>query len=348
MLSTPASAPSACRRALVALATVALVASALLVASPSPIWSYLTWLADTYKSTFTPMPPSPYSHFRAVASHRLLFCVIDKNANSAFSDVLCSLARADDDESSGWWWRWLVTHRRTWADFELGCSWSSTYFAYQGLSERRLRAAFAHDAAESGWRSFVFVRDPLERFLSGYLSKCTPGHDLDHEICEAVFGGFNVSFEEAVAVVNATGAAADFAPGLAGNHFRRQSSFCDGAVGRGEFDTTYVLSRATSRRDVADMLTRVGVPRPLGGAVPAFDYHFPPTAAREQQQGGSFAHSTRAGGRVRRYFTDPALVRVLLRHYALDYRQLPLPVPEWAVELVGEDFVRGEVLGRAR
>lgn len=41
---------------------------------------------------------------------------------------------------------------------------------------------------ELPWTSAVFVRDPLERFLSGWFSKCTPGHDLDREVCTALFG----------------------------------------------------------------------------------------------------------------------------------------------------------------
>ena len=37
---------------------------------------------------------------------------------------------------------------------------------------------------------------------------------------------------------------------------------------------------------------------------------------------------------------DEKLVRGVLRHYAVDYRQLRLPVPAWAVQLAGADYVR--------
>ena len=65
--------------------------------------------------------------------------------------------------------------------------------------------AFNHESGED-WTSAVFVRDPLERFLSGYISKCTDNHDPDRYICARVFGARDASFARAVAVM---GAAAD-------------------------------------------------------------------------------------------------------------------------------------------
>lgn len=300
---------------------------------------YLTWLYDTSLSTIDPIPASAMSDFRVVPSHRLIFCRIDKNANTAFADLLCSLSH----ESQPSWLRWIATHWRTWADFELGCTWSSTHPMRQGMSEKRFWSAFQHE--EPGWTSAAFVRDPLDRFLSGYLSKCTPDHDLDHEICVEVFGDFPVSFAHAVAVLNATDA--DFAPGWATNHFRRQSSFCDGAIADGRIDHTYVLDRTTSRRDMLAVLARAGVSAEMAvDAVPALDYHFPPlqqrpqTAQEQAETVGPFEHSTHAEKQRESYFSDPAHVRLLLRHFAPDYHILPIPVPPWAAEVVGEDYVR--------
>jgi hypothetical protein len=304
------------------------------------------------------MPGGPLSHFRAVAARRLIFCAIDKNANSAFADLLCSLSRARPaaEEASPLQQlrRWLVTHLRTWADFELGCSWSSTYFEYQGLSVAQLRRAMASHGADASdaasWQSFVFVRDPLERFLSGYISKCQPGHDMDNEVCEQVFGAYPISFARAVAVVNASGTRFADPPGWAANHFRLQSTFCNGSVGRGEFGHTWLLERTTSRRLAGEMLRRVGVHSP-SEQVGAYDYHFPPPAegmrtpaeaAADEASGGSFDHSTHAERQRARYLSDPAHVRVLLEHYAPDYRTIPgLSVPRWVVEKLGTEYVRG-------
>ena len=214
-----------------------------------------------------PMQTSSVNFFRVVPDRKLLFCDIAKNANQAFSDLLCSLMRASEQPA---WKRSLAAQLRTWDDFEQGCTWISTNPASVGLSEADTWAAFDHQLP--GWTSAVFLRDPLERFLSGYRSKCEPGHDPDRHVCGYVFGSNDAPFEQAVRVINATDG--DLKRGTAEDHFRLQSAFCDGAVGEGRFDVYYLLDRATSREDVADMLKRVGVDAP-SAATAAFDYHFP-------------------------------------------------------------------------
>ena len=191
--------------------------------------------------------------------------------------------------------------------------------------------------------------------------------------CLRSFGAPDASFARAVEVISAI--EGDVADGLAEDHFRLQSVFCNGTVGRGEFDHYFVLDRASSRRRVAQMLAEVGISRPAE-LTRAFDYHFPappplppplpplppspspspdlasaltPASQRAQKPrpgcaegGGSFDHVTDASRSVRAYYTRPELVRGVLRHYAVDYRSLPgLRVPEWAVSLAGEEYVRG-------
>ena len=212
----------------------------------------------------------PLSKVRVLRSHRLIFCAIEKNANTAFEDLLCSLSHRSDPV----WMRWLTSGWvaatwRTWADFELPCFWSATRPERQGLSPEATWRAFYHrqPSGEPRWTSAVFVRDPLERFLSGWLSKCTPDHDLDREVCAQVFGSRNASFERAVSVIDAM-TAADFGAGVAEDHFRLQSAFCNGTVGRREFDHYHTLDRRTSRELTAEMLGLVGLGYRPRGVVP--------------------------------------------------------------------------------
>ena len=357
---------------------VSLTLLALLTPPHGFLFLYLTWRWDTWHNQAMPPSPPSIDHFRVVPTHRLIFCLIDKNANSAFADSLCSLAR----EGRPAWRRFIDTHWRTWADFELGCSWTSTSAAAQNVSAAALWRAFRHEVP--GWVSAVFVRDPLERFLSAYLSKCTPGQDPDYEVCQNVFGHKYVSLAHAVTVIQARNGK-DFSPGWAQGHFRHQRSFCNGTVGTpGAFDRTYVLDRGTSRRDMDDLLHRIGVNLSRVATVaPAVDYHFPsivpwpppvtsmavgkegsllgteaaiamaeggttsaPADKGEPPHGlphdGSFDHSTHAETRLKSYLSDPAMVRALLAHYAPDYKALPQlgGVPMWATELVGEEYVR--------
>ena len=238
---------------------------------------------------------------------------------------------------------------RTRDDFELGCSWFSAAPSNQGLSNAHVEAVLRHEVW--GWTSAVFVRDPLERFLSGYISKCTPGHDPDRFICERAFGATNATFAQAVAKVAALAAAGrDFPHGSAGDHFRRQSAFCGGSVGRGEFDLYYTLHRETSRRDAIDMLQHVGIADPPA-AVPSFDADFPPPgeALASPRAGGD--HVTHAAEQRARYYgnpADPKLVRALLSYFGPDYYNLPVEVPRWAVDAIGSNEVARLVYGNGR
>jgi hypothetical protein len=167
------------------------------------------------------------------------------------------------------------------------------------------------------------------------------------QVCTKVFGSSDASLAHAVAVINAT--VGDVGPGLAEDHFRLQSAFCSGAVGSQGFDRYYLLDSATSRANVADMLSAVGITEPAE-ATAAFDYHFKPpprqlTASKRADvgvDGPLFAHATGAHTLVEQYFSDPALVKAVLHHYAVDYRNLAqvLRVPPWAAEAVGEAYLR--------
>ena len=244
---------------------------AALVAAPTALFvafhNYSFWIIHAGRH-------SSASGFRISPAQRLLFCSIEKNANSAFSDLLCSMNHAGGAGTTSWWQR-LAARVRTTDDFELGCTWVSANAHNVGMSDDAVWRAFRHETHDR-WLSAVFVRDPLERFLSGYLSKCTPHHDPDRYICKRIFGARNASFVHAVGVMAHAGATGrDLPAGTPGDHFRRQSSFCNGAVGSGGFDAMYVLHRSTSRRDVLEMLRRVGI-TDASAAVPSFEHHFPP------------------------------------------------------------------------
>jgi hypothetical protein len=290
------------------------------------------------------MPGSPVRDFRLAPRHGLLLCTIEKAANSALCDLACSLERTG---AHARWWDRLAAQVRTPDGFELGCTWNTANAATLGLSDADVWRAFRHGTAagQSNWTSAVFVRDPLERFLSGYISKCTDGHDPDRYICRRVFGRTDAPFASAVATMGrAAAAGADLPRGAPEDHFRLQSSFCGGAVGRGEFDRTYVLERTTSHATVGELLRAVGVAEPE--AVPAYAYHFPRAGEALHQTYANGEHMTDAHSAARRaeYYGDgpeaAELVRTLLRFYAPDYAALPLQVPAWAVAKSGEEFVR--------
>jgi hypothetical protein len=145
---------------------------ALLLLPSSPSRLSLTWQLQSCVR----LGRQATDKIRIVPERKLLFCAIEKNANTAFEDLLCSLTY----EHYPSWVRWVFSTWRTWANFELQCFWGATFPPNQGVSLSAAYAALRHE--EPGWVSAVFVRDPLERFLSGWLSKCTNDHDLDREV----------------------------------------------------------------------------------------------------------------------------------------------------------------------
>ena len=301
------------------------------------------WFRVAYNEPYRLSPhTSPFAFDILVApAQRLLFCAIEKNANTAFNDLLCSLARARGRPPS-LWQRVEAGWLRAPKGFELGCTWGGANYAGVGMKEAELWDALS--SAE--WSHAVFVRDPIERFVSGYLSKCAPGHDSDRYICERVFGARNASLAQAVAVLAAAAREGrDLPGGVPQDHFRLQSRFCNGAVGAGKFELMYELDPATSRDNVADMLQHVGVDEPAL-ATPAFEAHFPPPAKLKLH---ATQHDTNAHNRSRALLEREAdgrnLMRALLAFYAPDYRALAsvLSVPRWAADLAGDEWVAGYI-----
>ena len=150
------------RKLCMVLRLLCLLACCMLAVGYVVLWRYLFWLTQT-------MPKSSVRDFRIARRQRLLFCSIEKNANSAFSDLICSLDHSGAPASRPSWWQHLAARFRSTDDFELGCSWQTTSPVNLGMTEEQVWDAFESDT----WTTAVFLRDPLERFLSGYISKCT-------------------------------------------------------------------------------------------------------------------------------------------------------------------------------
>ena len=71
------------------------IAALIAMFSPSSnLFLSLTWQTQTYVLPFFNRGSGIADKLRIVPSHKLLFCAIEKNANTAFEDLLCSLAHS--------------------------------------------------------------------------------------------------------------------------------------------------------------------------------------------------------------------------------------------------------------
>ena len=291
------------------------------------------------EATWPPLPM--YDHFAVVPEKKLMFCWLEKVACQAFNDVFCSV-NAHHAVGEG-----ATRIPDLWDDgmsWEHGCDWMSSAPEVFGMTSRDVHVALE----SSAWTKAVFVREPLERFLSAFLSKCTAQHDHDQDLCRQMFNPDDQcdeddeswddadewdcplpTFDRAVQFMKDRHGKA-LPPGQAEDHWRQQSEFCAGTLREAfeNYNLIHLLDRETSRHTVMTLFNRSGID---AETVPALNTHFP-----EGKRKGM--HITNSAEKIHKYFT-PERVRILLEFYASDYQRLRIPVPGWAANMVGTAFL---------
>jgi len=270
---------------------------------------------------------------------KLLTCRIEKVANSVLADIMCSVNK----EPRGAKLEVRGTHRPfNITNFEVGCYWWTASPNYIALSDQQLRSALEDPL----WTRALFFRDPLERFLSAFLSKCGLGDSDGEFMCRKVFphlveaagGSIGVSFADAAAAVSRPDW--EWRRGQEMNHFRPQAHFCNGTLWYPSQHYNIVVQIESSRpssfiKGAAVMLRRAGVDPQTQ---PAFRRHFLPTQPDADGPAPAQDHTTDAASSMLHYY-DTLVTRNALRAYGEDYRALGIPVPAWAVRLAGRDYV---------
>lgn len=214
--------------------------------------------------------------------------------------------------------------------------WKHVYFRntpkVHNLEKRDLEDILRDPA----WHKAVFYREPLERFVSAYVSKCTPGHDTDHQHCRDEFGKFDLPIRDVVTQLAWKDRRESGRQQQTNEHFAKQSRFCGGLDGTLEYyDTVEKLDVLTARDKVSQMLRDIQVDP---ATVPVFDQLFPRnivaeakasqrSGAGEFNSGGS--HIIGAGNKLRKYLSTPEEVVTLLEHYMEDYLVFGIKVPPW-------------------
>ena len=219
-----------------------------------------------------PCCPNAIHHFYTVSKPKLLFCWIEK----------------------------------------VGCTNFKQLLAFPGIRDRAPPKPWKDIIFDASWEKVAFYREPLSRFLSGYLEKC---RSKVRVYCELVFGSNTTTFDEAV--MSLVGRNKNTLDG----HFRQQSDHC-GGLGHGlaPFFKLELLEPATSRAKVGAMLRRANL------TAPQFDRLFP----RNPEARSSKNHHTGAHGKTAAAYADPKHVGVVVNFFYDDYITFQLALPEYA------------------
>mmetsp|Transcript_102832 Transcript_102832/g.187742 ORF Transcript_102832/g.187742 Transcript_102832/m.187742 type:complete len:428 (-) Transcript_102832:98-1381(-) len=253
--------------------------------------------------------------FIIVPEHKLMFCYVDKVASRNFNDLFATLRLRYDSK---------MVHT-----FKYG-GWFQNSPFHHGYTKEDLEEMLV----SKRWRKAVFYRDPVERFVSAYRSKCEGADSDGGWICADEFGSPHASFSEAIQKIK------DFDErqepldeSYTNVHFRRQSSFCGGLQDTLKYyDFVEPLTQSTSRDKVLKLLHAVGVD-PV--TIPYLDVIFPAMAAgngsASMQEEPDSQHNTNTLEHLRDYFPrdHPEYLATLIHHYKDDYNAFKITPPSW-------------------
>jgi hypothetical protein len=189
------------------------------------------------------------------------------------------------------------------------------------------------DASEEKASTVVFLRDPLERFLSGFLDKCVRARGLEPH-CQPL-EVFSQSPRLVQGIVNNKRnffeAFVDTMPLKWNMHFFPQSFYCDGLYRNIQNYDFVGYMGANFYHNVRELGEQFGDEK----LVNALEAVFQLTKNLELEE-GSIGVETSASSHVEEYYTA-ATVRRVLEYYAIDYVLLDMPIPEWAQRMLSED-----------
>lgn len=250
------------------------------------------------------------NNFIVIPEHNLLFCYIEKVGCANFNELFRRLrSRYDESQIEG-------------------TIWGKNSPRKHHLNREDLEQILAN----SSWHKAVFWRNPLERFISAFLSKCGGAHTDGQYHCKDQFHTANISFAAAVSAIAERdleqldrGEAID---DLNFNkHFRSMGHFCGGLRNTLQFyDTVEELETTTSHAKVAALLETIGVD---ANSIPGFNELFPTDTSPSSSSNSSTSetlefeheHNTLSNQHYSNLLPPdwPFLATILRRHYRSDY-----------------------------
>ena len=241
------------------------------------------------------VPPNfrPYD-FAVVPEHKLIFCRIHKAGSAALNSLLPSISPIPIRENPSW--------------------------TYYQASDYNLHAEdITRILRDSNWLKVLIYRDPLERFLSAYRSKCELFHD---NVCDSVFHNRRPTFAQAIRriILNE-----DVRPD---SHFLSQSSVCNLRVTMPYFTERFILDTSTAYENFVNVLNKAHIEITPKVNLSLYK-NFPPPGV-ESMIGAHATHSSN-DSTLLSYYDHDCFIRLMVHHYREDYWVLKLPYPDWTI-----------------
>lgn len=261
-----------------------------------------------------------FERFIVLPEYNLLFCYIEKNACTAFNDIFSQLRMKSHP-----------TVQRTHGPD----GWFQLSPYTLGYSKEDIEAIMRNKT----WHKAVFYRDPIERFVSAYRSKCEHFDSFDGNYsCFQAFGHDYESFPDATAKLfdwrNFTQK-----DEFVNAHFKRQSGFCGGLDRSLQYyDIVEELKESTAREKTINLLHKIGAdPAELED----FDVLFPPPKVQLEEEDN---HTTNTAQHLREYFPDehPENLAEVFIYYEEDYRLFNLSKPQWETEQLAKAIEKAQ------
>jgi hypothetical protein len=186
----------------------------------------------------------------------------------------------------------------------------------------------------------VFLRDPLERFLSAFLDKCV-GVNRREGYCWPKRVYYNENDSDGNDYTRGLTPQQQFAqfvnvmPLQWNIHFAPMGLSCNGLYRNlNEYDFVGFMGKDFNA-DLVTMGKRCGAEmmRALN-----FTFHLGPRSARKRTE-------TSAVNKVEEFYT-PAILRKVLQYTAIDYMTLNLSIPEWAERMLQDEEEENKNLSR--
>lgn len=243
-----------------------------------------------------------YSGLYVNKDHKFAFCLIEKNANSAWGTILNKLERFNLDA---------------------------------GYNDKLVQNSFSPEAAEEVFKNpsatrAVFVRDPLERFLSAFLDKCLSGTCVNDpsDFCymrKPEQRGSGIPFSQAVEWMQ-TQNTSDWMEG----HWNLQSHHCELNSRLNEYTVLGIMKKETLARNAACLLEGAGLGflnvKSSDDSAPAF------------WQASDHAGATSETSELLKAFYTREAAEAVYNKLKEDYEVFKLPRPSWIDQAHGKFF----------